>query len=403
MERVNWMGLSLLLDWAELVVRWTHVVAAIAWIGASFYFVALDAGLKPQARLGPGVRGEAWQVHGGGFYQMRKYLVAPEFMPPDLTWFKWEAYSTWIFGFLLLLLVYYLHPGLYLIDPAVARLSGVEADAIGLGSLVLGWLVYNRLCRSRLGAKTLHLAVAGFGLLIVAAFGYTHVFGGRGAFLHVGALVGTIMAANVAMVIIPNQRRVVADLIAGKTPDPALGAEAKQRSLHNNYLTLPVVFTMISNHYAFTFQGRWNWLLLIAVFISGFLIRHWFNVRHSGARPDWRLWPAAALPVLACVALTIRQQAPAPATAPPARFAAVEQVIATRCHTCHAAHPSFEGFSGPPKGIMFDTPAEIVSLAPSIYQQAVTTRAMPLGNLTGITEDERQVIAAWFDHGAGEE
>ena len=392
---------GLLMDWLELLVRWTHVVAGIAWIGSSFYFIALDASLTSNPRLDPRVKGEAWQVHGGGFYQMQKFLVVPEFMPKHLTWFMWEAYSTWIFGFLLLVLVYYLHPTLYLIDPQVMRLSVSDAVAGGAASLAVGWFAYDGLCRSPFGRDASRLAVVGFSLLVLATFAYMQVFSARGAFIHVGALVGSIMVGNVFFVIIPNQRKVVADLLAGRTPDPALGAQAKQRSLHNNYLTLPVVFIMISNHYAFVYAGRWGWLVLAAVFIASFLVRHWFNVGHTGARPDWWLWPVAAVPIAVAALVTIAaQQRGVAAPATTASFAEVQRIVSARCQPCHAARPSFAGISEPPKGVMLDTPARIAVLAPQIRAQAVVSRAMPMGNVTGITEAERQALASWIDAGA---
>jgi uncharacterized membrane protein len=394
------MSWGMLIDWAELLVRWTHVIAGIAWIGSSFYFIALDASLKPRAGLDPRVKGEAWQVHGGGFYQIQKFLVAPEYLPEHLTWFKWEAYSTWIFGFLLLILVYYLHPSVYLIDRSVADLSPSDAVVGGAASLLAGWLIYDTLCKSWIGKDTLRLAVVGFVLLVLATFGYTHIFSGRGAFIHVGALVGSIMVGNVFFIIIPNQKIVVRDLLAGRTPDPALGAQAKQRSVHNNYLTLPVVFVMISNHYAFTYSTRWSWLVLAAVFVASFLVRHWFNTQHTGAKPDWRLWPAAAVPVALAAFLTIAGQPRVEASAGPVSFAQVEHIVGTRCAVCHAAHPHFDGIEEAPKGILLDTPAHIADHAAQIYQQAVATHAMPLNNLTGITEEEREQLAQWIKGGA---
>lgn len=394
------MSWGLLTDWVELLVRWTHVIAGIAWIGSSFYFIALDASLKHAEHLDPRVKGEAWQVHGGGFYWMQKFVVVPEFMPEHLTWFKWEAYSTWIFGFLLLILVYYLHASVYLIDPSVAKLAPAAAVAISLASLAAGWLIYDRLCKSPIGKDTGKLALVGFVLLVAATFGYTHVFSGRGAFIHVGALVGSIMVGNVFLIIIPNQRIVVRDLMAGRTPDPALGAAAKQRSVHNNYLTLPVVFTMLSNHYAFTYTGRWSWLVLAAVFIASFLVRHWFNTKHTGAAPDWRLWPAAAVPMALAALLTVLGQPRVQAGTGTVSFARVQHIITTRCAVCHAAKPTYEGIEEAPKGIMLDTPARIAQHAGQIYQQAVALRAMPLGNVTGITEAERGEIATWVHNGA---
>jgi uncharacterized membrane protein len=391
-----------LLDWISLLVRWTHVIAGIAWIGSSFYFIALDAGLQANPRLDPRVKGEAWQVHGGGFYNIQKFSVAPEFMPERLTWFKWEAYSTWIFGFILLVLMYYCNPSVYLIDPAVLTIDPMHAVAAAAGSLVIGWLVYDLLCRSRLGQDTARLAASGFILLVIATFAYTHVFSGRGAFIQVGALVGTIMAANVLFIIIPNQRKTVAALLKGQEPDAAWGAQAKQRSVHNNYLTLPVVFTMLSNHYAFTYASRWNWLILACIFVASFLVRHWFNTMHTGARPDWRLWPAAAVPVLGAVGLSIAGQSSQPiasADAAAIRFADVQQIVDQRCHVCHAARPQFPGFAQAPKGIMFDTPAQIRQQAAQIMVQAVQTHTMPLGNVTRITDTERSTLGAWVQAG----
>ena len=398
----NLIDWSAILDWLDLLVRWTHVIAGSAWIGSSFYFIALDAGLQPNARLDRRVSGEAWQVHGGGFYQIQKFTVAPEFMPEHLTWFKWEAYSTWIFGFALLVLFYYLKPDLYLIDPAVANIQVWDAVPLAGGSLVAGWFIYDLLCRSWFGRDTARLAISGCILLVGMAFFYTHVFSGRGAFIQIGALVGTIMAGNVLFIIIPNQRKTVARLIAGEEPDPIWGYQAKQRSVHNNYLTLPVVFTMLSNHYAFTYQSRWNWLILACVFVSSFLVRHWFNTMHTGAKPDWWLWPAAAGPILVALVLTLagHQAMPMAAGSAPVTFADVRHIVDQRCHVCHSARPKFPGFAEAPKGIMFDTPAQIRLHAPEIFAQAVQTHTMPLGNITEITDQERSQLGAWIAAGS---
>jgi uncharacterized membrane protein len=392
-----------LIDWVSLLVRWTHVVAGIAWIGSSFYFIALDASLRPDPRLDRRVSGEAWQVHGGGFYNIQKYTVAPEFLPDHLTWFKWEAYATWIFGFALLVLVYYLSPSIYLIDPAVMNIAVADAVPAAAASLVIGWFVYDLLCRSWFGQETGRLAISGFVVLVAATYGYTHVFSGRGAFIQVGALVGSIMAANVLIVIIPGQRKTVAALLAGQEPDPIWGKVAKQRSIHNNYLTLPVVFTMLSNHYSFTYSSRWNWLILACIFVASFLVRHWFNTMHTGARPDWRLWPAAAVPIVCAIVLGVIGQGSMPvgdANAAPVTFADVKQIVDQRCHVCHAASPKFPGFVEPPKGVMFDTPAQIKRQAPQIMAQAVKTRTMPLGNVTEITEAERSALGSWIAAGS---
>jgi uncharacterized membrane protein len=393
-----------LLDWISLLVRWTHVIAGIAWIGSSFYFIALDAGLRPNPRLDPRVKGEAWQVHGGGFYNIQKFSVAPDFMPEHLTWFKWEAYGTWIFGFALLVLTYYLNPTVYLIDTSVMNIDVADAVPAAAASLLIGWFVYDLLCRSWFGRQTTRLAISGFVLLLAATYGYTHVFSGRGAFIQIGALVGTIMAANVLIIIIPNQRKTVARLLKGEEPDPIWGEQAKQRSIHNNYLTLPVVFTMLSNHYSFTYSSaRWSWLVLACIFIASFLVRHWFNSLHTGAKPDWRLWPAAAVPVLCAMFLSLLGQSAAPianAAAAPATFADVRQIVDQRCHVCHAAHPTFPAFSEPPKGVAFDTPVQIRLYSKQIFAQAVKTHTMPLNNITEITDAERATLGSWITSGS---
>jgi uncharacterized membrane protein len=299
-------------------------------------------------------------------------------------------------------LLYYCKPELYLIDPAVANIQVWDAVPLAAGSLVVGWFIYDWLCRSWFGRETPRLAVSGFILLVLATYFYTHVFSGRGAYIQVGALVGSIMVGNVLIIIIPNQRKTVARLIAGGEPDPVWGEQAKQRSLHNNYLTLPVVFTMLSNHYAFTYQSRWNWAILACVFIASFLVRHWFNTVHTGRQPDWRLWPAAAVPILVAVVLTLAGHPSLPMTADvaPVKFAEVRQIVDQRCHVCHSVRPKFPGFAEAPKGIMFDTPAQIRQHAPEILAQAVKTHTMPLGNVTEITDQERNQLGAWIEAGS---
>jgi len=390
-------------DWIALMLRWVHVIAGIAWIGSSFYFVALDAGLKRPNGLDPGVGGEAWQVHGGGFYRIQKYVVAPSFLPRELTWFKWEAYATWIFGFALLVVLYYCQPELYLIDRAVADLSSADAVMIAVLTLPIGWLLYDSLCRSTLGQNLTRLSWIGFGLLVGVIWMLTHLFSGRGAFMQVGALVGTIMVGNVFFVIIPNQKKIVDALLAGETPDPKLGAQGKQRSLHNNYLTLPVVFLMISNHYPLVSAGPYNWLVVAGVFVVGFLVRHFFNLGHSGRTPQWWLLPGAAAVTLALVVSTLpRTSNPGEIAgqAGPVAFPEVQRIVSARCQVCHSATPRFEGMSAPPKGIMFDDPHQIAALAPQIYVQAVASHAMPLNNLTGITDEERRALGQWISSGS---
>lgn len=397
MEPILW-------EWLSMAVRWLHVIAGIAWIGSSFYFVHLDLSLKQRPGLPEGAGGEAWQVHGGGFYNMVKYLVAPAQMPDELTWFKWEAYATWLSGMGLLIIVYYFGAQLYLIDLSVLALPGWAAVLISVVGLVLGWVVYDQLCKSKLGDNDALLFAALFVFLVVVAFGYTFLFSGRGAFMQMGALVGTIMAANVAMTIIPNQRVVVADLIAGRKPDPKLGAVAKQRSLHNNYLTLPVIFVMIANHYPLAFATRWNWLIFGIVLVIGAVVRHFYNIRHQGKPSPWWTWGVAVVGIVVIIFLSaagpaVTEESSA-APAEPVTFAQAEEVVLGRCSMCHTAEPMWEGIAVPPKGVMLDTPERIVQHAGQIAIQAVHTHAMPPGNITEITPEERQVLAAWIADGA---
>jgi len=394
MELIVW-------EWINLAARWLHVITAIAWIGSSFYFIHLDLSLQKRPQLPAGAAGEAWQIHGGGFYHMVKYMVAPEQLPSRLTWFKWESYATWSSGFFLLCVLYYGSADLLLVDAAVLELPWWGAVAASLASLVLGWLVYDALCRSPLGRDDVRLALAGFVFLVAVAWGLTHVFSGRGAMLHMGALIGTMMSANVFLVIIPNQRKTIATMMAGGTPDPALGKQAKQRSLHNNYLTLPVVFLMISNHYPLTFATRYNWVIVAVVLVMGAAIRHFFNSRHAGKPAPWWTWGAAAAGMAVIVALSAagpREAGPRETvTAASARtdFAAVEEIVASRCSMCHAAAPVWAGISEAPRGVRLDTAEEIRRHAGPIRVQAVLSDAMPPGNVTGITAEERRVLAAW--------
>jgi uncharacterized membrane protein len=392
--------------WIDFSLRWLHVIAGIAWIGSSFYFVHLDSSLKRRDGLPTGAGGEAWQVHGGGFYHMIKYLVAPERMPDDLTWFKWEAYTTWLSGFALMVIIYYFSAELYLIDSHVLPLPVWGAVAISVVGLIVGWAVYDGLCRSPLGGNDTALAAAGFAFLVALAWAFTLIFSGRGAYMQMGALIGTIMAANVLIVIIPNQKKVVADLIGGRTPDPRLGEQAKQRSLHNNYLTLPVLFVMISNHYPLAFASRWNWLILALVLVVGAVIRHFYNERHAGRPNPWWTWAVAAVGMLLIVWLSAATPPGAAAresaSAAPAQLdaAEIQNVVLARCSMCHAEEPLWEGMAAPPKGVMLDTPERIRQHAGPIYLQAVLTHAMPPGNVTEIEPAERALLGAWYDAGA---
>ncbi|NIA68683.1 urate hydroxylase PuuD [Pelagibius litoralis] len=389
-------------EWLDMAVRWLHVIAGIAWIGSSFYFIALDLSLRKREGLPEGAGGEAWQVHGGGFYNMVKYMVAPARMPDQLTWFKWEAYTTWLSGVALLVLVYYLQAELYMIDAAVMALAPWTAVAISVGGLALGWVVYDLLCKSPLGRNDTVLALVGFVFLVAISYGFTLVFSGRGVYMQMGALIGTMMVANVFVIIIPNQRKVVADLIAGKQPDPKLGAQAKQRSLHNNYLTLPVIFVMISNHYPLAFASKWNWLILAIVLVMGALIRHFFNTKHKGGKEPWWTWGAAALGLTAIVWLSAQPATPVEEAKVPQGYemAEVENVVLSRCSMCHAAEPLWEGITVAPKGVLLETPAQIRAHARAIEMQVVRSHAMPPGNITEIEAEERQLLAAWLAAGA---
>ena len=384
-----------MIEWIEMMVRWLHVVAGIAWIGSSFYFIFLDASLRRGENDEKGIAGESWQVHGGGFYRMRKYLVAPAEMPAELHWFKYEAYTTWLSGFFLLGLIYYLNAGAYLVAPSVMDLTPMAAVAISVGSLVVGWLVYDSLCKSPVGKNDALLAVVGFALLVAAAWGYTQVFSGRGAYVHVGVLVGTLMAANVFFVIIPNQKIVVADLIAGRAPEPDLGRRAKQRSLHNNYLTLPVVFVMISGHYPMTFASQWNWVLLAGIFIVGGLVRHFFNLKHAGRGRHYWLWIAAGLIMAMVIAISMQRPKPARTAGVPT-LSRVSEIIQRRCAACHSAQPSFAGIESAPLGLVLETPGDILRAKDRIHAQAIATSAMPPGNATAMTAEERAALAAWY-------
>jgi len=393
------------LEWLNLLVRWLHIITGIAWIGASFYFVWLDNTIRlpaPGSDLAAkGVAGELWAVHGGGFYNPQKYLVAPATLPKELHWFKWEAYSTWLSGFALLFIVYYLNAQAMMVDRGVADLTSWQAVGIGLGSLVLGWLVYDLLCKSPLGRHDLAFGAVIFGFLVAASYVLTHLLSGRAAYLHIGAMIGTIMVANVAHVIIPGQRKMVNAMMAGQKPDPVYGIRAKQRSVHNNYFTLPVLFLMISNHYAMTYRHQHAWAVLAVIMAAGVLIRHFFNLRHKG-RVEWK-YPAAGVALLAVLAVLIAPKGPGaaqPGVDSAAQFAQVKTIVAQRCVACHAAHPTQPGFATAPAGVMLDSPGLVAQHAARIYQQTVQLKAMPLANLTNMTEAERAQVGAWFEAGA---
>ena len=392
-------------DWLNLLVRWLHLITGIAWIGASFYFVWLDNSIrppKPGSDLAlKGVSGHLWAVHGGGFYNPQKYLVAPAQLPPELHWFKWEAYATWLSGVALLTIVYYFNAQAMMVDKGVADLSAAQAIGVGVGSLVLGWVVYDLLCRSPLGKHDFAFGLVMFVLIVGAAWVLSHLLSGRAAYIHVGAMIGTMMVGNVLMLIIPGQRKLVDAMLQGQAPDPIHGQKAKQRSVHNNYFTLPILFIMISNHYAMTYAGKYNWLVLGAVIAAAVLIRHFFNQRHKGQAN--LAYPAAGVAILAALAIALAPRpAPVQAAAAPAGpdIARVQQIITQRCASCHSAQPTQPGFAAAPAGIALDTPELIRQHAVKINQQAVVLKAMPIGNMTNITEQERAELGAWFSAGA---
>ncbi len=400
------MDTTILLHWAEFAARWLHVITAIAWIGSSFYFIALDLGLN---RNIPGpADGEEWQVHGGGFYHIQKYMVAPAAMPEHLTWFKWESYATWLSGFALLILLYWVGAEMYLIDWRVMELSPAQAMAISGLSLVVGWVAYDLLCKSKLGDNPTALMLLLFGILVVLSWAYTQVFSGRAALLHLGALTATIMTANVAMIIIPNQKIVVADLKAGRSPDPKYGKIAKLRSTHNNYLTLPVIFLMLSNHYPLAFASEWNWLIASLVFLMGVTIRHFFNTMHMRKGMLWWTWGATGAIFAVIIWLSmlplmrddpVEEAALSPAQArfaAHARFDEVADLITGNCAMCHAAQLYMPGLAAAPGGVMLDTETRVAVHARDIYLQSGVSHAMPPGNFAFLTEEDRALIRRWY-------
>ena len=397
-------------EWFAFAVRWLHVITAIAWIGSSFYFIALDLGLKKSPNLPAGAYGEEWQVHGGGFYHIQKYSVAPENMPNHLTWFKWESYATWLSGAAMLMIVYWLGAELYLIDPAKADLSVFQAIIISAGSLLVGWVVYDFLCKSALGNNPTGLMLLLFVVLVVMSWGYNQIFTGRAAMLHLGAFTATIMSANVFLIIMPNQRIVVKDLKEGRTPDPKYGKIAKLRSTHNNYLTLPVLFLMLSNHYPLAFATEYTWIIASLVFLTGVTIRHYFNTLHAtGSGPTWT-WMATLVLFLIIAALstasswngdyddlenqplTNKQESLMLAKG----FDDISDIIISRCSMCHAREPVWDGMINAPKGVFLETDHDIVRGAKEIYIQAGVSHAMPPANITNLANEDRIKIVKWF-------
>jgi uncharacterized membrane protein len=404
-----------LTEWLNLGIRWIHMIVGIAWIGASFYFVWLENNLN-RSNPREGLSGDLWAIHGGGIYHLEKYKLAPPQMPENLHWFKWEAYTTWLSGVALLMVVYYLNPGLYLVLPG-SDLSPAAAVAIGFGSLIVGWFVYDLLCDSALGKTPALLGLVLFVLVIAACWGYSQIFSGRAAYIHTGALIGTIMVGNVFRIIMPAQRALVKAIEENRTPDPVLPAKGLLRSRHNNYFTLPVLFIMISNHFPSTYGSEYNWLILAALGALSVLVRHYFNTRHDSNRFAWAL-PAAAVGMI-CLAFVLspnRQPVPqnlAPTTPEQAsiseqqnsaeshsQFSKVSSVIEERCTVCHSAKPTSPLFSAAPAGVMFDTPEQIQQMAAKIHAQTIASQIMPLGNITQMTQEERDLLATWIAQGA---
>jgi uncharacterized membrane protein len=374
------------------------VVAGIGWIGSSFYFIHLDLSLKPDRDLPQGVYGEAWQVHGGGFYRIMKYLVAPAKMPDELTWFKWEAYTTWLSGFALMVVVYYLDAELFLVDKSTLDLTPLQAGLFSFGSLALAWILYEGACRSGLAKHELAFAFGGYLFLVALTYAFTHVLSGRGAFNQIGAIIGTIMVANVFALIIPNQKKIVTALLAGRAPDPELGKQSKQRSVHNNYLTLPVIVLMISNHYPLLFATRYNWLIVAIVLALGPIIRHFFNERHAGKKSPWWVWGVAGAGMVAIGFLSAAgpRDIKTGALAAPPTFANIEEIVLSRCSMCHGAEPVWAGIVTAPRGILLDDTDHIRRSARLIGRNAAWSSAMPPGNVTEMTGEERAMIAAWL-------
>ena len=393
-------------EWTEFLVRWFHVITGIAWIGSSFYFIALDLSLRNSGQIPKEAHGEAWQVHGGGFYRIIKYLVAPSKMPNELTWFKWEAYGTWISGFLLLAIVYYLSAELYMIDMEKFDISQIDAILISIFGIILGWIIYDQICKYTVNQNLNILAL--FILLVFTFFSwfFFQVFSYRGAFIQIGSMLGTIMVANVLMIIIPGQKKVVNSLLKGEKPDPKHGVTAKQRSLHNNYLTLPVIFIMISNHYPVIYATKFSWIIISLILIVGALIRHYFNVKHTGEKPPHWIW----LPILIIIFISIyitelgkpefsnseKKSSNIINQIPENLILASEEIVTSKCSMCHAKEPLWENLSIAPKMVILETKEDIIKHIDGIYSQVVASYAMPPGNITFIESSERQTLNSLY-------
>jgi len=400
----------ILLEWLEFAVRWVHIITAIAWIGSSFYFIALDLGLKKNSSLPYGVTGEEWQVHGGGFYNIQKYSIAPPNLPQDLIWFKWESYSTWLSGFFLLAIVYYGGADLYLIDTEIADINNFQAILISLGSILFGWIIYNTACKSPLGNNSNLLLLLLFFFLLFLSWFYTSIFSGRAAFLHLGAITATLMTANVFFIIIPNQKIVVSDLKAGRNPDPKFGIIAKQRSTHNNYLTLPVIFFMLSNHYPLAFASELNWAIAPLVFLLGVSIRHYFNTYHATKKKLYWTWIITFIIFAVIIGLSSYKKNSLSLSENVIDLERiynleitdlnneVHDIISARCTMCHAREPLWDGFLHPPKGFVVENKEDIKRYARQVYVQSAISKAMPPNNISYMEDIERFTIQYWYEN-----
>ena len=390
-----------IINWLHLLARWAHIIVGAAWIGTSFYFIWLNNSVRPPEvpeDEGENVKGVVWSIHGGAFYRTTKYDGAPATLPKTLHWFKWEAYFTWISGIALLGLVYWSQAHAYMVDPRIADLSALQAVGIGVGVIVGGWVVYDLLCKT-LWRRPVLLASLGVIALVGLSYGLTSLLSPRAAYIHIGAVMGTIMAANVFFNIIPNQRVMVDAMMAGQTPDTSKGAEGSVRSLHNNYLTLPVLFIMVSNHFPFTYGSDASWAVLVIISVLGAAVRHWFNLHGQGHNNAYIL-PGAALGLVALAFVMKPEPPPEQVGDAGVQWCDVEPVFQARCTTCHAANPTQEGFIEAPLGMMMETPEQIAAKKDMIYERSVVLKTMPLGNITQITDEERQLIADWYHAGA---
>jgi uncharacterized membrane protein len=386
------------MEWLNIVIRLMHVTFGIAWIGASFYFVFLENALNRTENVRDELAGNLWAVHGGGFYYLEKYKVAPKAIPKHLHWFKYEAYFTWLSGFCLLFVVYYFNAQAFLIDKNVLDITPVAAVSIGIGSFIVAWIIYHLLCKTSLVKKGPWFALVGFIIAVGFAYFYTHVFSGRAAYIHFGAMIGTLMVGNVFFIIIPSQKAMVKAAKENKPLDPALGKFAGVRSLHNNYFTLPVLFVMVSNHFPSTFSYKYPWLILAIISLGTAGVKHWLNLREKGQLNVWVL-PVSVL-ILFAAAYMSAPQKPDTDCKQEVSFSEVNMIVQKRCMQCHSSHPTDDVFTSPPNGVVFETPQNIVALKDKILQRVVVTKTMPQNNKTNMTEEERQVIGCWIQQGA---